>query len=79
MGLVKGLITLPLAPLSGVVRLAGFLQERAEQQLYDPVLIRRQLEDVSAALAAGEISEEEAVDREDELLHRLLEGRARGF
>jgi hypothetical protein len=55
-----------------VVRLAAFLKERAEAELYDPVRIRRQLEDVAAALAAGEISAEEAAGREEELLERLL-------
>jgi hypothetical protein len=77
-GLVKGLVTFPLLPVTGVVRMARFFQVRAEEQLYDPVLIRRGLEDVSAALAAGEITEAEAAEREEELLGRLLLARPPG-
>lgn len=79
MGLVSGLFTFPLLPVTGVVRMARFLQERAEQQLYDPALIRRELEDVSAALAAGEISEQEAAEQETELLERLMTARELGY
>jgi hypothetical protein len=78
-GLVGGLFTFPLLPVTGVVRMARFLQERAEQQLYDPVLIRRELEDVAAALAAGEISEQEAAEQETELLDRLIVARTLGY
>jgi hypothetical protein len=78
-GLLGGLVTFPLLPVTGVVRMARFLQERAEQQLYDPVLIRRELEDVAAALAAGEISEQEAADQEAELLDRLIVARTLGY
>jgi hypothetical protein len=78
-GLFSGLVTWPLMPVSVVLRMARFFQERAEEQLYDPVLIRRGLEDVSAALAAGEISEQEAAEREEELLERLLVARPPGI
>ena len=79
MGLFTGLVMFPLLPVTGVVRMARFLQDRAEQQLYDPVLIRRELEDVSAALAAGEISEQEAAEQEAELLDRLMTSRELGY
>jgi hypothetical protein len=77
-GLLGGLFTFPLLPVTGVVRMARFLQERAEQ-LYDPVLIRRELEDVAAALAAGEITEQDAAEREAELLDRLIVARTLGY
>ncbi|MDP4502069.1 MULTISPECIES: gas vesicle protein GvpG [unclassified Nonomuraea] len=70
--MISGLVTWPLAPAFAVIRMAEFLCDRAEEQLYDPVRIRRELEDVAADLAAGEISEEEAAAREEELLDRLL-------
>jgi hypothetical protein len=71
-GLLSGLLTLPLAPATAVIRLARLLQERAEEQLYDPVLIRRRLEDIADALADGEITEAQAAELEEELLGRLL-------
>jgi hypothetical protein len=71
-GLFTGLLGLPLAPAIAVVRLARLLQRRAEEQLYDPVLIRRRLDDIAEALEAGEISEQQAAEQEEELLGRLL-------
>ena len=72
MGLFTGLLGLPLTPATAVVRLARLLQRRAEEQFYDPVLIRRRLDDVAEALEAGEISEQQAAEQEEELLGRLL-------
>jgi hypothetical protein len=74
MGLLSGLLTLPLAPVRGVVWVAEQIRDQAEQQFYDPVAIRRQLAQVDAALAAGEISEEEAAQLQDLLLDRLWTG-----
>ncbi|XVQ15054.1 gas vesicle protein GvpG [Spirillospora sp. CA-255316] len=74
MGLLTGLLTLPLAPVRGVVWVAARIRDQAEQEFYDPVVIRRQLAEVDAALAAGEISEEEAAELQDLLLDRLWAG-----
>ena len=49
MGLIKGLLTLPLAPVRGTVWVAEQVQEEAERQYYDPAVIRRQLEEVERA------------------------------
>lgn len=72
MGLFTGLLGLPLTPATAVLRLARLLQQRAEEQYYDPVLIRRRLDDIAEALEAGQISEQQAADQEEELLGRLL-------
>lgn len=72
MGLVTGLLTLPLAPVSGVVWLAERVTEQAERQWYDPASIRRQLAQLEEARDAGEISEQECAELEDELVQRLL-------
>ena len=72
MGLLTGLLGLPLAPVHGVVWLAEQIRDHAEEQFYDPVRIRAQLERVDEARRAGEISEEEAVELENELLQRLM-------
>jgi hypothetical protein len=46
MGLFTGLLTLPLAPVRSVVWVAERILEQAEQQMYDPVAIRRQLSEI---------------------------------
>lgn len=75
MGLITGLLGLPLVPVRGVAWLAERIQEQAESQLYDPAAIRRQLEAVDEARLAGEISEDEAAELEEQLLEMLLEAR----
>jgi hypothetical protein len=72
MGLITGLLGLPLAPARGVVWLAGQIQTHAEEQYYDPVRIRSELERVEQARRSGELTEEECAAREDELLQRLM-------
>ena len=74
MGLVTvtGLLGLPLAPVRGVIWLAEQVLEQAEEQFYDPARIRAQLEQVDEARRSGELSEEECVEIENELLQRLM-------
>ena len=72
MGLVTGLLGLPLAPVRGVMWLAEQILEQAEEQFYDPARIRAQLEQVDEARRSGELSEEECVEIENELLQRLM-------
>jgi gas vesicle protein GvpG len=71
-GLLTGLLGLPLAPVRGVVWLAEQIRDHAEEQYYDPVRIRADLERVDEARRAGEISEDEAAELENELLQRLM-------
>ena len=78
MGLITGLLTLPLAPVRGTVWLAERIQEQAEAELYDENVIRAQLMEIDAAREAGEISEEEATQAEDQLLERLIAAREMG-
>jgi hypothetical protein len=73
--LVTGLLGLPLLPVRGVVWLAEQVLEQAEEQYYDPARIRAQLEQVDEARRTGELSEEECVDIENELLQRLMHRR----
>ena len=77
MGLLTGLLTLPLAPVRGVVAVADQVRPRAEEEFYDPVRIRRELEHVEQLRADGTLSEEEATAWEDELVERLLVARQR--
>jgi chorismate mutase len=74
-GLVTGLLGLPLLPVRGVVWLAEQVLEQAEEQYYDPARIRAQLEQVDEARRTGELSEEECAEIENELLQRLMHRR----
>jgi hypothetical protein len=73
-GLITGIITLPLAPVRGVVWVAEQVHAEAERQWYDPATIQAALLDVEALRSRGEIDEEEAARREEELVERLLGG-----
>jgi hypothetical protein len=73
MGLLDGLLTLPLAPVRGVAWLSEQLAEMASQQSADPTLIRGQLAEIEEAREAGELSEKEAEELEEPWLRLLLE------
>jgi Gas vesicle protein G len=73
MGLFKGLVLLPLAPVQGVVWVAEQLQAQADNYLLDPEPVMDELAQLEAALDGGAISEEEFLRQEDELLDRLDE------
>jgi cytochrome c-type biogenesis protein CcmH/NrfG len=77
MGLISGILGLPLAPLRGVVAAAEQVRRQAEEDFYDPVAIRQQLEEVQRLKEEGSLSEEEAILWEDELVERLLVARDR--
>jgi hypothetical protein len=77
MGLISGLLKLPLSPVLGTVWIAEQIQAQAEAEYYDEAAIQAQLRDIDAARQAGTIDEAEAVAAEDALIERLLEGRAR--
>ena len=72
MGLLTGLLTLPLAPVRSVAWLAERILEQAETQMYDPAAVRRQLAEVDAAREAGLMTEEEAAALEKTLLSRMM-------
>ena len=72
MGLISGLLTLPLAPLRGTVWLAERIQEQAEEELYDESAIRAGLLELEAAREAGDVDEEELAAAEDALIERLM-------
>ena len=77
MGLITGILGLPLAPLRGTVAVAEQVLKQAEEEYYDPGRIRAQLEEVDRQREAGALSDEEATAWEDELIERLMEGRTR--
>ena len=77
MGLITGLLTLPLAPVRGTAWLAEQIRDQALEELYGEEAIQSQLHRLQDLHEAGEIGDEELVTAEDELLERLAA--ARGF
>ncbi|MEW1908525.1 gas vesicle protein GvpG [Kitasatospora sp. NPDC085895] len=73
MGLLTGLLTLPLAPVRGVVWVAERVAEAAEQTFYDPAPVEEELKALERDLLAGRIDEAAFEEREEELLDRLDE------
>jgi len=77
MGLISGLLTLPLAPVRSTVWIAERLEEQALEELNDESAIRAQLLELEELRAAGAADEEQLVAAEDELVQRLMD--LRGF
>ncbi|TDD50156.1 gas vesicle protein GvpG [Saccharopolyspora elongata] len=77
MGLITGLLTLPLAPVRGAAWVAEQIKQHAERQYYDPALIQRQIADVDDAHAAGELTDHERDELQADLLARLFEAQRR--
>jgi Gas vesicle protein G len=73
-GLVTGLLTLPLAPVRGTIWIAERLLEEVERELDDPRNIEAQLSDAEARYERGEITAEEYELLEDALMRRLMSG-----
>jgi len=76
-GLITGILGLPLAPLRGTLAVAEQVRRQAEEEYYDPVRIRSQLDEVDRARREGTLTDEEATALEDDLVDRLLESRSR--
>jgi chorismate mutase len=72
MGLITGLLTLPLAPVRGVAWIAEQVRQEGERQWMDPAAIQEALADVQARRESGMIDDAEADRLEDELIERLL-------
>lgn len=71
MGLITGLVTLPLAPVRGVIWIAEQLQHAVDQELGEEG-IRQRLTELQLARDAGEISDQEYAAAEAALIDRLL-------
>ena len=73
MGLITGLLTLPLAPVRGTVWLAQIIQEEAEKmyQLDEPSILAA-LQELELARESGDFSDEEIEEAENELVDQLM-------
>jgi hypothetical protein len=76
-GLITGLLTLPLAPVRGVALVAEVLAEEANRQLAEAQSPERALADLEAARAAGELSDEQFEALEAQLIDEMIAARAR--
>lgn len=71
MGLLTGLLTLPLAPVRGVAWIAEQVQTQAEREYGGREALSERLAEVERAREAGEITAEESADLEEEILEEL--------
>ena len=77
MGLLTGLLLLPLAPVRGTIWVAEKLAEEAARQSDEQVVVRRLLVEAELALDRGDLTVAEFEQVEDELLERLEAARLR--
>jgi len=73
MGLLTGLVTLPLAPVRATVWIAEQLVAQAEREQGDASTLRRRIAEAEIAYELGQIDLAEYEAIEDELLARLDE------
>jgi hypothetical protein len=71
MGLITGLLTLPLAPVRGVAWIGEQVAEQAAQELDAEARIRRELGRLEMEHELGNLNAEEFEAREDALLEEL--------
>ncbi|MFG3556279.1 gas vesicle protein GvpG [Micromonospora sp. NPDC047557] len=77
MDLLWALLTLPYAPVRGLTAVVKVVAREAESRQRNPVNVRRELEELDAAVAAGELSAEERDRAEQRVLDRLTGGAGR--
>ncbi|MEV0600425.1 gas vesicle protein GvpG [Streptomyces sp. NPDC050315] len=75
MGLVSGLLLLPLAPVRGTIWVADHLLQEALRQAHDPRAVQARLAALNRALDEGAI-DEATFEREEERLLAILERQA---
>ena len=77
MGLFTTLLTLPIAPVRGVVWVAEQVADEADRQLYDEDRIRSELLQLEIDYDDGKLDEEEREHMEQGLFDRLAIAQAR--
>ncbi|TDP94093.1 gas vesicle protein GvpG [Labedaea rhizosphaerae] len=78
MGLVSGILGLPLAPIRGVLALGELIRQRVEEEQRNPAAVRRELEAAQAAREAGEITPEEEAEVQQRALNRVTRSPTKG-
>jgi hypothetical protein len=77
MGLLAGLLTLPLAPVRGVMWIAETVGAEAQRQWRDPALVRAEIERVEQQHADGLLGDAQRDEQIDALVRRLLPSNGR--
>jgi len=77
MGLFKEIVLLPLAPVRGTVKVAEYLADEADRQLYDEENIKRELIQLEIDSEEGRVGDAEREAKERELFERLAVSRWR--
>ena len=72
-----GLLSWPLAPVTGVIKMAEVLQRQVDNEMHGRSTARHQLEELQEERASGRISEEQELQGEREILARTM-GRPSG-
>ena len=75
MGLITGLLTLPLAPVRGVAWIGEQVALEAEREMDDETHARRALAQLELDREFGRITDEEYEELEDAVLERLAAAR----
>ncbi|MEM1125594.1 MAG: gas vesicle protein GvpG [Bacteroidota bacterium] len=77
MGFFTTLLTFPVSgPLHGVRWIAQHMAEQAEQEFYDPAVIKEQLRALEYSYELGEVDDDTFDALEDALMERLEASRA---
>jgi hypothetical protein len=72
MGLIKELVLLPVAPVRGTLWVAEQISDQVEQERYSGGAAVQQLDHIEAAKDRGEMDEQEAAERQDQVLSEQL-------
>jgi hypothetical protein len=71
-GLIRELVLLPVAPVRGVVWVAGRIAEQAEQERYGEAASVQRLDQLEEARKSGELDEEKAKELEEQVIQEQL-------
>jgi hypothetical protein len=77
MGLFTSLLTLPLAPVRGVIWISERVLDQAASEECDSTEIYEQLAEIEKARASGKVSAEESAEAEADLVARLMSARTK--
>jgi hypothetical protein len=77
-GLISTVVLLPVAPVKGVFWVARKINDEANRRYYSEGAIVSELRRVDELRKAGQLTEEQAAAREEELLERRLAGARQG-
>ncbi len=72
MDLVTLPLRIPFLPVQALIKLGEVIADEAERELHDPARVRRELEEAQQRHAAGEISDAELAQIEEESTAALI-------